>query len=75
MVWEQAVTYFCFIESNVQSVPHMEPLSAETADEAAREAERLMAQHANAVAAHVFLGEQRLMSLQPSKVRETPSRP
>lgn len=34
MVRGSTVTYFCFVESEILSVPHMEPLVAET-DEAA----------------------------------------
>ena len=55
------LTYFCFIESEILSTPHMEPLMATTDDDARREAERLMDQHASAVAAHVLL-EDRLIA-------------
>ena len=48
------MTYFCFIESDILSVPHMEPLVAQTADEARLEAEALLRQHASGVAAHVI---------------------
>lgn len=58
------MTYFCFIESDTLSVPHMEPLAARTADEARLEAQALLRQHASGVAAHVFLGEDRIHSLQ-----------
>lgn len=50
-------TYFCFIESEILATPHMEPLMATSDEEARREAERLMAQHASAVAAHVLLDD------------------
>ena len=57
------MTYFCFIESDILSVPHMEPLVAPTADEARQEAEALLRQHASGVAAHVFAGEERIHSI------------
>ncbi len=61
------MTYFCFVESDILSVPHMEPLAAESRREAEREARRLLAQHASGVAAHVFLGDERVITLRPSK--------
>lgn len=48
------MTYFCFIESTILSVPHMEPLAAEDLDEANLEAEALLEQHASGFAAHIF---------------------
>ena len=57
------MTYFCFIESDILTVPHMEPLSADTSEDAVNEALQLMRQHASALAAHVFLGDQRIASL------------
>ena len=48
------MTYFCFIESDILSVPHMEPLAADDLDEAKTEAEALLDQHASGYAAHVF---------------------
>ena len=32
------MTYFCFIESDILTVPHMEPLSADTSEDAVNEA-------------------------------------
>lgn len=57
------MTYICFIESDILSVPHMEPLSAQTLDDARIEARRLLATHASGIAAHVFAGEERVISL------------
>lgn len=57
------MTYFCFIESDILTVPHMEPLSADTSEDAVKEALNLMRQHASALAAHVFLGEERIASV------------
>ena len=57
------MTYICFVESDILSVPHMEPLSARTLDEAREEARRLLASHASGIAAHVFAGEERVISL------------
>lgn len=57
------MTYICFVESDTQSVPHMEPLAALTAEEARLEALRLLKQHASGTAAHVFKGDERVLSL------------
>ncbi len=57
------LTYFCFIESEILTTPHMEPLMATTDEDARREAEALMAQHASAVAAHVLLGDRLIASI------------
>lgn len=60
------MTYFCFIESAILSVPHMEPLAATTNDEALLESVQLMRQHSSAIAAHVLLGENRIGSVMAS---------
>lgn len=57
------MTFLCFIESSILTVPHMEPLSASTEDEAVAEAVELMRQHSSAIAVHVFLGDERVASL------------
>lgn len=57
------MTYFCFIESSILSVPHMEPLMADELQEAKAEAEVLLAQHASGYVAHVFEDEQRVASI------------
>lgn len=57
---EGDVTYFCFIESSILSVPHMEPLAADDAHTAKIEAEALLKQHGSGYAAHVFEGNQRV---------------
>ena len=54
------MTYFCFIECEILSVPHMEPLSAEDRETAMTEAKDLMGLHSSAIAAHVFHGEERV---------------
>ena len=64
------MTYICFVESAILSVPHMEPLSAMSADEAREEARRLLRQHASGVAAHVFLGEERIHSIRADELEE-----
>ena len=64
-----AVTYFCFIESTILSVPHMEPLIADDLDEATLEAEALLDQHASGYAAHVFEDNERVASVwRPERV-------
>lgn len=72
------MTYFCFIESSVLSTPHMEPLAASSRTEAVEEAAVLMMQHSSALAAHVFLDEERvetiLASVSPAALRFAESR-
>ncbi|RYG09996.1 MAG: hypothetical protein EON96_17405 [Caulobacteraceae bacterium] len=57
------VIYFCFIESDILSVPHMEPLAAANLEEARQEAEQLLYQHASGQAAHVFKEDDRLLTI------------
>lgn len=61
------VTYFCFIESDILSVPHMEPLMADDLAEAKAEAEALLRQHASGYAAHVFEDVERLATIRPDR--------
>lgn len=60
---EASVTYFCFIESDILSVPHMEPLMAEELDDARAEAEALLGQHASGYAAHVFEDDEKVATI------------
>ena len=57
------MTFFCYIESNILTVPHMEPLEAESVDDAKIEAERLLYAHSSGFAAHVFREDQRLLTI------------
>ncbi len=57
------MTYFCFIESDILSVPHMEPLMAEELDDAKTEAEALLGQHASGYAAHVFEDDEKVATI------------
>lgn len=57
------MTYFCFIESDILSVPHMEPLMAEELDDAKTEAEALLGQHASGYAAHVFEHDEKVATI------------
>lgn len=57
------MTYFVFIESEILSVPHMEPLAAEGPHEARLEAEALLAQHASGYAAHVFEDDEKVATI------------
>ena len=57
------MTYFCFIESDILSVPHMEPLAATNVDDARQEAERLLYDHASGYAAHVFEEDDRVLTI------------
>lgn len=57
------MTYFCFIESDILSVPHMEPLTADNLDDAREEARRLLASHASGIAAHVLKDDEKVLTL------------
>lgn len=59
------MTYFCFIESSILTVPHMEPLESEDLASARDEAEALLAQHDSGTAAHIFRDNQQIASVQP----------
>lgn len=59
-------TYFCFIESDVLSIPHVEPLMAQTDAEALEEASALLRTHASGIAAHVLCGEARIGTVRPA---------
>lgn len=60
------MTYFCFIESSISSVPHMEPLVSEEADPAIAEATNLMRRHSHAIAAHIFLDNEHIATVSAS---------
>lgn len=68
------MTYFCYIESKILTVPHMEPLLAETEDEAMSEAADLMGLHSSAIAAHVFKDEDRVGTITPDDLANAASR-
>lgn len=57
------MTYFCFIESDILSVPHMEPLMAEELEDAKAEAEALLGQHASGYAAHIFEDDEKVATI------------
>ena len=46
--------FICFVESRNRSVPHMQPLDAETLEAALEEAAAVMASHGDGVVARVF---------------------
>lgn len=60
------MTYFCFIESAILSVPHMEPLAAVTPEEAQAEARKLLSLHGSGLAAHVFEDDERILTVRPT---------
>ena len=62
-------TYFCFIESDVLSTPHVEPLMALTDAEALEEASALLRTHASGIAAHVLCGDERIGTVRPASSR------
>jgi hypothetical protein len=57
------MTYFCFVESDILSVPHMEPLAAKTDAAAREEAEILLHEHASGYAAHVSKNDDRVLKI------------
>lgn len=57
------MTYFVFIESDILTVPHMEPIGADTLDEARDAAEALLGQHASGYAAHLFEDDERVATI------------
>ena len=61
------MTFFVFIESDILSVPHMEPLMAEELDDAKTEAEAVLEQHASGYAAHVFEDDEKVATLRRSR--------
>ncbi|MET4685148.1 hypothetical protein [Brevundimonas faecalis] len=67
------MTYFCFIESSIFGVPHMEPLVSDSLEDAVVEAEALLKAHFSGIAAHVFLGEERVATLRKEQVRAQPT--
>ena len=58
--------YFCFVERDILSTPHMEPLTAETDEEAVIEARALLRAHASGIAAHVLRDEIRIATFRRS---------
>ncbi|MDQ8027394.1 MAG: hypothetical protein REJ23_01610 [Brevundimonas sp.] len=57
------MTYMCFIESDILTVPHMEPLAAASDAAARQEAAQLLEQHRSGFAAHVFLEDRRICTV------------
>lgn len=53
-------TYFCFIERDIIGTPHMEPLSAESDEEARAQAIALLDTHASGIAAHILQNDVRI---------------
>lgn len=68
------MTFYVFIESNILTVPHMEPLMAEELDEAKSEAEALLALHASGYAAQVFEDDERVATIRKERFRDGPAR-
>ncbi len=64
------MTYFCFLQSESGVLPHMEPLDAESLEEAIREALQLLEDHGSAVAARICLNEVEVAVVEPSQRRQ-----
>jgi hypothetical protein len=62
------MTYFCFVESSLVGVQHMQPLEAESVDAARAEAEALMLHHASAYAAHIFAGDEHVLTIRAPEI-------
>ena len=60
---ESVVTYFCFVESSLSGVQHMQPMDAESVDGARTEAAGLLRQHRRAYAAHIFSEDQHIATI------------
>ena len=60
-------TYFCFIERDILDTPHMEPLDADSEEEAREQAEALLRTHASGIAAHILLDEVRIATIRRLK--------
>ena len=61
------MTYICFVESDISSVPHMEPLAADSLGAAMLETEHLLKRHSSAVRAHIVRGEERLATVKADR--------
>ncbi len=59
--------YFCFIERDILGTPYMEPLMAETDDEALAQAEALLRTHASGIAAHILRNDERIGTVRASR--------
>lgn len=62
------MTYFCFVESSLVGVQHMEPLDAESVEAARREAARLLLAHREAYAAHIFAEDEHVVTIRASDI-------
>lgn len=63
-------TYFCFIERDILGTPHMEPLTAESEDEARAQALALLRTHASGIAAHILRDDARVATIRRSAFGE-----
>jgi hypothetical protein len=61
------MTYICFVESDILSVPHMEPLAAGSDAEAHDEATEVLLQHHSGIAAQVFVGDRLVCTVRPDQ--------
>lgn len=58
------MTYFCFLESSLVGVQYMQPMDADSVEEARREAVLLMRHHQRAYAAHIFAEDDHIATIQ-----------
>lgn len=58
------MTYFCFLDCDRLPMAHMEPLDAETFEEAQHQAFRLLKHHQSAKAARIYLDTQEIAVLE-----------
>lgn len=59
-----SMTYFCFLESSLVGVQYMQPMDAESVEEARQEAARLMRHHTRAYAAHIFAEDDHVATIE-----------
>lgn len=64
------MTYFCYVECSLTSVPYMEPLFADDPVEALAEAAAILRQHSSGYAAVITNGERQVARLQIDRYDE-----
>lgn len=69
MARESAVTFFCFLDSELSPMAHMEPLDADTLEDARCQAGRLLKRHRSAQAARIYLDAEEIAILKVEGAR------
>ncbi|MDO1559648.1 hypothetical protein Q0812_09430 [Brevundimonas sp. 2R-24] len=58
------MSYICYVETETSPVPHLQALSADGLEAAREEAMRVARLHSRPKALHLYLGDERLESIQ-----------